>query len=140
MMIKKIITVIGVMLFIMISNAYSEIIIIANKNVPDTELSRAELRDIFLGKVKMWGNNSDLLVSIRTDNKIFKEFTLKYMECTPSFFVSHWKTMIFTGRAVFPKRFKSREGMLDYVASTEGAIGYIESSSDLVDVKIVKIK
>ena len=139
-MTKRLSIIILLLPFIVISNVYSEIIIIANKDVPKNELSRTELKDIFLGKIKMWDDNYSLNISIRTNSVIFKEFTLEYMNCTPSFFISQWKTLIFTGRAVFPKRFNSREKIIAYVASTRGAIGYIESSSGLENVKIIKIK
>jgi hypothetical protein len=48
--------------------------------------------------------------------------------------------VIFTGVGTPPKIFKDAGEMVEYVANTDGAIGYIDSTVQHENVKTVKLK
>jgi hypothetical protein len=47
--------------------------------------------------------------------------------------------MVFSGKGKKPKSFKTSKELLDYVANTEGAVGYIDKDTVVVNVNTVSV-
>jgi ABC-type phosphate transport system substrate-binding protein len=43
----------------------------------------------------------------------------------PEEFRSQWRKVVFTGQGAMPKAFDSESALIEYVAATPGAIGYV---------------
>ncbi|GEM_PF-1967289 len=120
-----------------------DILIIANKEVPASVLSKNEIRSIFLGEKIRWDDDRKMtFVILKT--KEHDEFLRAYIGNTAAQYLNYWKKMVFTGKSKSPKAFDTPEKLLDYVAETEGSVGYIpsEAYSDAYNdkVKIISVK
>ncbi len=130
-----------VLLFAFVSTSFSEILFIANKNVADEAFAKTDIKNIFLGKKAKWKDRSDIQVAIlKDDNEIHNLFLKTYIKKTRSQFRWYWRTILFSGKGLLPKIFQTTEEMIDYVAQTDGAIGYIDDKTNYDNVKILKIK
>jgi ABC-type phosphate transport system substrate-binding protein len=116
----------------------ADVVLIANEDIPVHELSRNEVKNIFLSKVKSIDNITVRLVMMRK-NELTDQFLKDAVGKTFTQFSNYYKKMIFTGRGRPPKRAASEADMLIYVSSTSGAIGYL--SRDLVtdSVRIIQV-
>ncbi|MDY0362870.1 MAG: substrate-binding domain-containing protein [Desulforegulaceae bacterium] len=117
-----------------------EVIIIVNKNVSESKLSASEIKDIFLGEKTSWQDNKKVNFVILKDSEVHREFLEKYVDKTPMGYNSFWKKLVFVGKGKAPTSFSSAKELVDYVAKTDGAIGYISSEEKTAEVKIIEPK
>ena len=114
-----------------------EPIIIANPKVTDQSLVRSDVKNIFLGKKTKWKDGTPITIVILEEGTTHKDFLEKYVKLTPFQFDRYWKTLAYSGRGKYPKKLPPGEA-LEYIAATDGAIGYVASSNDTV--KTIRIK
>ena len=126
-------------MFVPLYATASEVIIIANKNVQENSLKAEELRNIFLGDQSVWSNEKRINFVILRKGTVHTSFLESYVQKTPKNFVRYWKRQIMTGKAVIPKLALSEAEVIEYVALTEGAIGYVSEISEDNDIKIIDI-
>ncbi|MFZ5568838.1 MAG: substrate-binding domain-containing protein [Thermodesulfobacteriota bacterium] len=122
------------------SASVGEVLIIANSNLPGDSISREDIKDIFIGNKTTWQNEQITFV-IQDEGETHKEFLQNYVKRTPAQYSRFWKKQIFTGKGRKPRTFKNEEGLIEYVAGTDGAIGYISTDSvgKTGNVKVMKI-
>ncbi|RLC09926.1 MAG: hypothetical protein DRI57_21225 [Deltaproteobacteria bacterium] len=140
---KKII--VGLLAMVAFSSAaYADVIIIANKDVPENTLSRKEIKEIFFGKRVQWSDHRKIHVTTLKDTVIHKMFLKQYLNKSHAKWKSYWKRMIFTGRGVPPKSVRTEAELIEYIAETKGAVGYVSSEGIPDDsetiVKIIKVR
>lgn len=123
-----------------LSSFAGEVIVIANKNVSESNLSIDEIKDIFLGEKTSWQDNKKINFVILKDSEVHKEFLETYVNKTPMSYNSYWKKLVFVGKGKAPTTFSSAKELVDYVAATDGAIGYISSDEKTAEVKIIEPK
>lgn len=116
-----------------------DILIIANKEVSASALSKDEIRSIFLGEKIRWDNDQKMIFVI-LKTKEHDDFLKAYIGNTAAQYLNYWKKMVFTGKSKSPKAFDSPEQLLDYVAETQGSVGYIPSEAYNEKVKIISVK
>ncbi len=114
-----------------------EIIIIANPDVPTNVLYKKDIKKIFLGKMGKWQNNDKIIPVVLKDESMHKLFLKEYIKRTPSQFKMVWKRAMFTGKGKPPKKFKTEKDMIEYIAKTKGAIGYVTSGTSIDKVKSI---
>ncbi|WP_051283852.1 substrate-binding domain-containing protein [Desulforegula conservatrix] len=117
-----------------------EIIVIANKNVPDSQLTKDEVKAIFLGEKTKWSNDSKVSFVVLKTPEDQEKFMKDYVGKSPSQFNNFWKQQVFTGKGKMPEAFDDVKALLDYVAKTDGAIAYISSDAPAGNVKKVEVK
>lgn len=128
------------MLFLFIfSEAYAGVIFIGNQNSVPDELTAKDIESIFLGKRKVWKDNSPIKLVILKKTEPFSEFSRKYTGKPKHLYKGYWKRRVFTGKGEAPKGFNSEMQVINYVKQTEGAIGYVSSGVIIEDVKIISI-
>ncbi len=116
-----------------------DIIVIGNKDVPVSSLSTEEIRSIFLGEKVKWDNTRKITFAI-LKTTAHEDFLSKYIGSTDSQYHNYWRKMVFTGKSRSPISFKTAAELLEYVAKTSGAIGYIPSEAYNNKVKIISLK
>lgn len=117
-----------------------EVIVIANKNVPDSQLTKDEVKAIFLGEKTKWSNDSKVSFVVLKTPEDQEKFMKDYVGKSPSQFNNFWKQQVFTGKGKMPESFDDVKALLDYVAKTDGAIAYISSDAPVDNVKKVEVK
>ncbi len=121
------------------STVYADVIIISNKKGPPDSLTASEIREIIHGKMKKWDNGQKILFVTMVRSDVHKEFIRKFTRKSAAEFKNYWKKMLFTGRGIPPKSFKSEKQVIEYVAKNKGAIGYISSVPGTDEIKIISI-
>ena len=103
-----------------------------------TALSKAQVADIFLGKVNRFPNGA-LAVPIdqAEGSPAREEFYVLYAGKSSAQVMSYWAKIIFTGRGQPPKAAASSIEVRKLLAANPQAIGYIERSAVDGSVKIL---
>jgi ABC-type phosphate transport system substrate-binding protein len=116
----------------------ADVVLIANEDIPVRELSRNEVKNIFLSKTRTVDNIRVKPVIMRK-NDLTDQFLKNSVGKTFSQFSNYYKKRIFTGRGKPPKRAASETDMLIYVSSTSGAIGYVSRDMVTDSVRIIQV-
>jgi len=116
-----------------------DIAVIANNSIKATEVSDADLRDIFLGE-KSSLDGSKAVPVILSKGATHQAFLEKHVGKNDAAFRAMWRKQVFTGKGSMPREFDSEEALAAYVGSTPGAIGYVSSEKAGASVKVLKVK
>ncbi len=125
--------------FSFVSITFAEVFFITNKTVNTEKLTKAEIRDLYLGREVKWPNGLKVKLVILKKSATHKEFVKNYTQKSTSQFKSWWKREVFLGRGSYPKSFNSEKKLIDYVSQKKGAVGYISSGVEIDGVKILEI-
>ncbi|MBI5443239.1 MAG: hypothetical protein HY900_18740 [Deltaproteobacteria bacterium] len=115
-------------------------LIIANRSVPASSLELSVVREIFLGKKSLWDNGEPVVLVALKRGATHEAFLQKVLARTAAQFTNVWKQAIFTGTGVPPKAFETEADVVRYVASTKGAIGYVEAATPHDTVKVIELR
>ncbi len=117
-----------------------DLVIIANSSVPETRLTRQKLQDIFLGDILNWSNGDKIILATLKNGETNDEFLKNIISRSSSQYNTYWRQIVFTGKGTPPQVFESENELIDFVASTKGAIGYTATQPENEDIKIIKIE
>lgn len=120
--------------------AWADILIIAHQDVPETTVTEKDLQEIFLGKRVQWKDNTTIHPVTVREAELHKAFLKQYVKKSIAKWNAHWKRMVFTGNGTPPKQFATQQELLDYVAKTAGAIGYVDSKTPVKNVTIIEVQ
>jgi len=116
--------------------------VIVNESVQETEIEPKQLSKIFLKKVKRWDDDSSTAVyDLVAESQVRDDFSRAVHRKSISAIKSYWQRMIFSGRDVAPDELDNDQEMIEQVASTPGAVGYVSASAQLPDgVKVLVVE
>ena len=115
-----------------------DVVLVTNRSVPVTTLSRQDVKNIFLSKKKNVGGVTIKLTALK-DDSLTEQFLKAYVGKTPSQFSSYYKKLVFTGKGKPPKSMGSEAEMIAYIARTSGAIGYVSTAAVTTQVKTIEV-
>lgn len=125
----------GVLFSLMVSNAGADVVVVVSAQNPVETLSRAELTDIYLGRMNRFPNGTPVTpIDQREGTPTHSEFYRRYLGQAPAQIKAHWSKLIFTGRGQPPKAVSSDDTAADIVAESPHAIGYL--APDFVDDRL----
>lgn len=101
-------------------------VLIANSALSGRDLSRNEARLFFTMRLQYWGDNQPLQVFVLPDNNPeHQHFAKTVLGLFPYQLRTVWDRQLFTGTGQAPVTVGNEQEMLQRVASTPGAIGYL---------------
>ena len=106
---------------------FSKMLIITNPDTHVASLKKKDIKDIFLGRKKSWEKNEQIALATLKDEATHKQFLNRFVDKTPFQFRNYWREKVFLGEGESPRSFETEEGLINFVARTKGAIGYISS-------------
>ena len=115
-----------------------DIVIVANKNIPENSLSTEDIKNIFLGKKKKWNDNSPIIVVLNNSKPVHHDLLNQYIRRTPSQFKNTWRRLVFSGGGRYPRTFSEDTEVIDFVSSFDGAVSYIDIRHVNDSVKIIQ--
>ena len=115
------------------------IYVFVNNNVPDSELTRMEIQNIYLGRKDRWSDNQRIIFTTLGQGRCQEAFISQYVQRTSTQFDNYWKRQIFTGQGQPPRSFASESDLIDHVSRTTGAVGYSCTPPDTGKVKVLTI-
>jgi ABC-type phosphate transport system substrate-binding protein len=127
-------------IFAMASAAHAgNIILIANKGVGASSLSKGDVQLIFLGKKTSWDDGKKITPVVLRSGRVHDQFLKANLDKSASQFDTFWKQMMFTGKGRPPKSVAGDADVVHFVSSTDGAVGYIDADTPHGDVKRIEI-
>ena len=118
-------------------NAQAQVVVIAHKSTPIAAIDNDKLLDIFTLNTKNWSDGAKItLLEIKGDSPSKSRF---YAALGTSFqdMQRLWLKKQFAGKGLPPMALSSEDEIIQKVASTPGAIGYISTDKVPKDVKIL---
>lgn len=114
-------------------------VVIANQSLAGVELSAGEVKQIFLGtKTQISGKHVESVMA--RSGAAHRQFASDCLGKTEAGLQNYFRMLIFTGKGSIPRSFATAAEIVEYVAHTEGAIGYVGADADLAGVVQVKPK
>ena len=130
----------GLLIPALCSRAQAQVVVIANANVSATSVSRAELRDVFTGASSSLSGGAQVRPVLLRQGAVHTEFLSLYIDKSDSGFRAGWRSILFSGQGVMPRTLDSDAAVVEYVAHTAGAIGYIGRAAPHEGVKILGVR
>jgi ABC-type phosphate transport system substrate-binding protein len=126
-------------ILIFINNINAQVAVIAYKSAPNSEISSSQLLDFYTGDVRYWSNDDPVVVfDLEPKGEIKKAF-YNFLGKSTSRMKSIWMKRMLSGEGDPPEALPSEEELLQKVAETKGAVGFISSNKVSDDVKVLAI-
>jgi ABC-type phosphate transport system substrate-binding protein len=120
--------------------AQAQVIVIANNSVKSAEITKSDLRDVFNGAATSLKDGSHVTPVLLKGGAAHDAFLADYVGKNDTAFRAGWRSLVFSGQASMPKSLDSEAAMVDYVAHTAGAVGYINKATAHDGVKVLSVK
>lgn len=133
------ITLFAVVAILLAGPVFAEVTIIANQNVATDTISQDHLKHIFLGNRVKWQDGERIHFVLSGDSSTHQAFLRSYVGRSSSQFQMHWRNMVFTGKGRMPRTLENNQAVIDFVANTEGAVGYVTSPPESNSVKVLMV-
>jgi ABC-type phosphate transport system substrate-binding protein len=128
----------GLALSLAVGPATADVVAVVSSTSTVTALSKAQVADIFLGKVSRFPNGSPAMAIDHAEGSPARdEFYVTYAGKSPAQIKSHWAKIIFTGRGQPPKSVSNDGEIRKLIAANPQAIGYMERSAVDSSVKVL---
>lgn len=115
-------------LFLFASVPVQAVELIVNSDISAQPISQSTLRAIFSMHLRQWPNGKPIRVYVLPDdNQIHVSFAKEVLNTFPHQLRRSWDVLVFSGSGQAPSVVQTPEEMLQKVASTPGAIGYLPS-------------
>jgi ABC-type phosphate transport system substrate-binding protein len=121
-------------------NGHAQVVVIANSSVAAASVSKNELRDIFTGASSSLKGGAQVTPVLLKQGAVNDDFLDLYVGKSDSAFRASWRSVLFSGQGVMPKTLESDMAVVEYVAHTVGAIGYIGKTTPHEGVKILAVR
>jgi len=103
--------------------------LIANKSLASEKIDAATLKSVFLGKKVSWDSGGRVVLAVLKNGPVAEAFLEKAVEMSSGSFNNYWRRLAMTGGGSAPKSFETEDELKKFVASTPGAIGFLDSSN-----------
>ena len=118
----------------------AQVVVIVISGVKASEVSNDELRDVFSGDKTSLRDGSKVTPVTLKAGAIHEAFLKQCVGKTDAAFRTSWRSLVFTGQGSMPKTLDSESAMVDYIAATPGAIGYVGKETAHDKVKTLTVK
>jgi hypothetical protein len=102
-----------------------DVVLVANKKVQISEIRAADVRAIFTGAKTRFADGSHAVPVTLKGGAVHEVFLKNHVGESPDEFRAQWRKAVFTGQGAMPKAFDSESALIEYVATTPGALGYV---------------
>jgi ABC-type phosphate transport system substrate-binding protein len=133
------ILIVGIVLSCAAASA-QEVAVIVNSGVKATTASTDDIRAVFTGDKSSLGDGSKVTPVTLKGGAVNDAFLKTYVGKSDAAFRTGWRSLVFSGQGSMPKTVDSDAAMVEYVASTPGAIGYVAKGAANDKVKTLTIK
>ena len=115
--------------------------VVVNASNPTSALSKEDLARVYLKKQTTWKSGGSVAVVDQSPRAAVRaQFSMQVLGRDVPTMKNYWQQSLFSGRGVPPIEQPSDEQVLSFVASNQGAIGYVSANAQLPSgVKAVEI-
>lgn len=122
------------------ARVYGQVLVIANPGVKSAEVSKSDLKDVFNGAAQSFKDGSHIVPVLLKGGAANEDFLSAYIGKSDSAFKATWRSLVFSGQASMAKTVDTEAAMVEYVAHTPGAVGYIGKSAPHDGVKVLSVR
>ncbi|WP_156158670.1 hypothetical protein [Pseudoalteromonas rubra] len=120
------------------ANATDPLVVIVHRDNPNPQLSQHQIVDLYMGKYTAFPDGTLAKVLDYEQGHPLRTLFLTTLTGRPiSQINAYWSQVKFSGKASFPQAYQSIDAILEEVASTPDAIGYVPATAVTEDVKVV---
>ena len=124
---------------IFVVQAKAQVIVVANNSVKASDVSKNDLKDVFTGSSTSLGGGS-VVPTLLKAGTAHEEFLQAYIGKNDTAYRAGWRSLVFSGQGSMPKSVDGDAAVVEFVAHTPGAIGYIGKASPHEGVKVLAVK
>lgn len=117
----------------------SNVKIVANPSVQTSSISADELRSVYLLQRKTLKDGSRVVPVLQKRGATHEAFLREFLSRESEGIRTYYQGLVFTGKGSLPKELNSDAEVVQYVALTKGAIGYVSSSASTEGVKALVV-
>ena len=122
-------TLLGLLFSLAVSSVSAEVVVVVSAQNPNERLSRAQLTDIYLGRLNRFPNGDAVTpLDQREGSAAYRTFYRDYLGQAPAQIKAHWSRLIFTGRGQPPRSVADDSAMADAVAASPEALCYLDAT------------
>jgi ABC-type phosphate transport system substrate-binding protein len=118
----------------------ADIRVIANPSVTTSEISPEDLKSVFLETRTALPDGSHVEPVLLKSGSAHETFVRRYIGKSAPALEIYYRSLVFTGKALMPKTATSEQQLVEYVARTKGAVGYVSTSAAVAGVKTIEVK
>jgi ABC-type phosphate transport system substrate-binding protein len=116
----------------------ADVVAVVSAKSTVTTLTKAQLTDIFLGKVSRFPNGAPAVPIDQPEGSVARdEFYAKFIGKSAAQIKAFWSKIIFTGRGQPPKEVADSIEMKKRISENPAAVGYIEENAMDDTIKVV---
>jgi ABC-type phosphate transport system substrate-binding protein len=115
-------------------------VFIVNPQGADAELSSDSLKSVLIGNKTKWDGGGLIKLAVLTSGPVHDKVIQDNTQRSADQFDKYWKKLVFTGKGFMPMQAADEAALVDYVAKTPGALGYVSSGAVTDRVKVIPIK
>jgi hypothetical protein len=111
--------------------------IVVNSTVPSKQYTLADIRAVFMMRQRFWPNGEQIKVFTLSDSDLLhKDFVKNNLNMFPHQLRRIWDRMLFSGTGAIPVQLDSEQEMIDKIANTPYAIGYLNNRPDNEKIRL----
>ncbi len=115
--------------------------LIVNKDTGIERLTRNEARLYLTMRLKSWPNGTLVkLFVLPDDNALHLQFVNSVLGLYPYQLRRAWDRQLYSGTGQAPVTVSSVDEMLERVAMTPGALGYVDAGTKTQDIRVVEVQ
>jgi ABC-type phosphate transport system substrate-binding protein len=114
--------------------------VIANSNVKAAEISKNDLREVFTGNATSLSGGGNVVPVLLKAGAAHEAFLQAYIGKNDTAYRAGWRSLVFSGQASMPKSLDTDAAVVEFVAHTPGAIGYISKATPHDSVKVLSVR
>lgn len=118
----------------------ADIKIIANSSVKAASISADEIKGVFLATKTSLSDGSHVEPVLLKGGPAHEAFVKQYLGKTDAALENYYRSLVFTGRCLMPPSFSSDQFVVEYVAKTKGAVGYVSTAVSATGVKTLDVR
>lgn len=121
--------------------ARSQSIVVVNPDTDVATLSQNAIRSIFGMRLRNWPDRQPIRVYVLPDqHPLHENFAKQVLNIFPNQLRRAWDRLVYSGTGQAPIQVDTVQEMLDRVASTPGAIGYLSAEHLADTVKPLRVQ
>ncbi|MEX0320687.1 MAG: substrate-binding domain-containing protein [Puniceicoccaceae bacterium] len=129
----------GLLILSFVPSLFGEVVVVVNADSPVTSISRETLKNILSGKEKFWSDGSNIELAVPSGNALEAEVLKEFAGMDATRFKTHWRRLVFSGRAKNPSECKDDASMLELVSDKDNALGFVSAGADTSSVKKIEV-
>ncbi len=127
------------LVFLLAGQAFADVAVVANKGIGVDSITAKEAKKVWLGKSKSLAGTGVKLADLLPGNASRDHFYSTVVKKSEKKLKAYWAKIVFAGKGTPPKAFASDAEVISWVASTPGAVGYVDSAAADDSVKVLMI-